>query len=239
MRPSVQCDKSSGVDGDLLRIIDGLEMADGVFRPNAGSLALAECVRGLSGSFLDLGAGTGFISIVVSQSADSLLATDCSTPAVRCAERNFRRFGVNAEARVSDMFESVAETFDYIVFNPPVQTRETELDRRFKNGLKQLLPTTLTALVSAVARPVFKHSIRSVISRFYVEASRHLNPGGTIFVNTLSSDIQWLINLIAGGAQLTECRRSAQFCIVAIKPFLPATKGVEGKVSRRAGATCC
>ena len=218
-----QCDKSSGLDSDLLRIVDGLEMAEGVFEPNTGSLALAESVRGLSGSFLDLGTGTGFVSIVISQSADAVLATDCSTAAVQCAQRNFRRFGVHAEVRVSRMFERVAETFDYVVFNPPFHAQETELDRRFKNGLKRLLPTSLNALASVVARPIFKHSRRSVIRTFYLEASRHLNPEGAIFVNTLSSDIHWLSNLIAGRARLTEYRRFAEFCVVAIAPFGPIT----------------
>ena len=216
------------VEPELLRIFEALETADGVFKPDAGTFALAECLLGLSGSFLDLGTGTGFVSIVISQSADTLLATDCSTAAVQCAERNFKRFGVHGEVRQSDMFESVTETFDYIIFNPPVHAEETELDRRFKNRLKRSLPTPLKALVSTIARPIFKHSIRSVISRFYIEASRHMNPGGTIFVNTLSPDVRWLSDLTAGRAQLTEIRSSAHFCIVAIAPVEPAPKGVEG-----------
>jgi SAM-dependent methyltransferase len=158
MGPARQCERSSGVDDDLLRIVEGLELADGVFEPKAGSFALAASVRGLSGSFLDLGTGTGFLSIVISLSADAVLATDCSPAAVQCAKRNFRRFGVHSEVRLSDMFEHVSERFDYIVFNPPIHHRETELDRRLKNRLKRMFPPTLNALVSAVARPIFKYS---------------------------------------------------------------------------------
>jgi methylase of polypeptide subunit release factors len=219
MDQALQFDESSGFDIDLLRIFDGLETADGVFKPNAGSVALAQCVRGLTGSFLDLGTGTGFASIVISQRAGLLLATDCSASAVQCAKRNFKRFGVHAEVRASDMFDHIAETFDYIIFNPPVHAHETEFDRRCKNGLKRLFPTTFNHFASVFARPIFKHSIRSVIRIFYLEASHHLNPGGTMFVNTLSPDISWLSEWIAGDARLIVCRHSAQFCIVAITPF--------------------
>jgi methylase of polypeptide subunit release factors len=228
MYQPVQFEELSESDTYLLRILEGLETAEGVFKPNASSVALAECVRGLSGSFLDLGTGTGFASIVISQRAGLLLATDCSASAVQCAKRNFKRFGVHAEVRTSDMFDRVAETFDYIVFNPPVHAHETELDRRCKNGLKRLFPTAFNHFASVFARPVFKHSIRSVIRIFYLEACRHLNPGGTMFVNTLSPDISWLSDWIAGDARLRVCRHSGQFCIVAITPFESITRGVEG-----------
>ena len=228
MRSVRRCDKLLEVDRDLLRIIDGLERADGVFDPNAGSLALAASVRGLSGSFLDLGTGTGFVSIVISQSADAVLATDCSAAAVRCAKRNFLRFGVHAEVRVSNMFERIVEKFDYVVFDPPLHTRETELHRFFKNRLKRLLPTTLNDFAPVVARPILKHSRRSVIRNFYLEAASYLNLGGAMFVNTLSSDSHWLSDLIAGRARLTERRRVAEYCIVEIAPFGPIKRGAEG-----------
>src|SRR5213594_150629 len=108
MRAVRQGETPSGIEDDLLRIVDGLEVADGVFKPTASSFALAASVRGRSGSFLDLGTGTGLLSIVMSLSADAVLATDCSHAAVQCARRNFRRFGVHAEVRLSDMFERVS-----------------------------------------------------------------------------------------------------------------------------------
>ena len=74
----------------------------------------------------------------MSSSADAVLATDCSPAAVQCARRNLERFGVRAEVRLSDMFAHVPETFDHIVFNPPVHHRETERDRRVKNRLKRM-----------------------------------------------------------------------------------------------------
>jgi methylase of polypeptide subunit release factors len=224
---AIQRAETSPVDDDLLRILNELEVADGVFKPNAGSVAMAECVRGLKGSFLDLGTGTGFVSLVISQSSNEVLATDCSTAAVECTKRNFRRFGVQAEVRLSDMFERVPETFNYVLFNPPVNVSETEFDRRFKNGFKSLLPTSLKELVSLISKPVLKYSIRPVIGAFYREASQHLRPGGSMLVNTLSPDIDWLHDLVAGRAHLTVYKRRTQFCIVAIIPSEPIATGIE------------
>jgi len=207
------------MDDDLLRIVDGLELADGVFAPRGGSVALAACVRGVSGSVLDLGTGSGFLSIVMSSSADAVLATDCSPAAVQCARRNLERFGVRAEVRLSDMFAHVPETFDHIVFNPPVHHRETERDRRVKNRLKRMFPMTVKTLASVVGKPIFKYSMRSIVTAFYREASGHLNPEGTLYVNTLSPDLGWLSDVIAGRARVTECRRSREYCIVKIAPI--------------------
>jgi hypothetical protein len=123
------------------------------------------------------------------------------------------------------MFDGITETFDCIAFSPPVHVHETELDRWCKNRLKRLLPPTFNDFTSAIARPIFKYSIRPVIKTFYREASRHLNPGGVMFVNTLSSDIRWLSDWIAGDARLTLCRHSAQFCIVAIAPLGQSSEG--------------
>lgn len=50
-----------------------------------------------------------------------------------------------------------------------------------------------------------------------------------MFVNTLSSDIRWLSDWIDGEAHLTECRHSAQFCIVEIAPFGSVAKGGRGR----------
>jgi len=45
---------------------------------------------------------------------------DINPEAVRNAEMNFAAHGLeNASARVSDMFEAVEETFDYIICTPP------------------------------------------------------------------------------------------------------------------------
>lgn len=211
-------------DRDLLSIVDRLELADGVFAPKGGSFGLAASVRGVSGSVLDLGTGTGFLSIVMASSASAVLATDCSPAAVQCATRNLRRFGIQAEVRQSHMFEQVPERFDYIVFNPPVHEGETERDRRFKNAVKRKFPTTVNALTSIATRTVFKYSVRSVVAAFYLEASRHLNPGGAMLVNILSPDTGWLSDLIAGRARLTERRRSRDYCIVEIAPFADATR---------------
>ena len=78
---------------------------------------------------------------------------------------------------------------------------------------------TVKTLASVVGKPIFKYSMRSIVTAFYREASGHLNPEGTLYVNTLSPDLGWLSDVIAGRARVTECRRSREYCIVKIAPI--------------------
>jgi methylase of polypeptide subunit release factors len=228
MGAAARGDTDAGIDGDLTNIAESMEVLDAVFAPAAGSIAVAAAIRGRSGSFLDLGTGTGFLSIIMAESADAVLATDCSHTALECAARNFRRFGIDAEVRRSDRFDRIPETFDCIAFNPPIFRNETEFARQVKNRLKRILPGGVSAMVSALARPIFERSLRSVVTEFYREGSRHLNPGGVMVVNVLSPDTRWLSALIAGRARLTERRRAATYCIVEIAPIVGDGPGATG-----------
>jgi len=74
---------------------------------------------------LEIGVGSGVISIVLSILRDDLksLALDISEDALKIAEKNIRRFGVEdrVELRKSNLLQNLkdSEDFDIIVSNPP------------------------------------------------------------------------------------------------------------------------
>ncbi len=73
-------------------------------------------------SVLDLGCGTGVVSVFAAQQAGRVVAVDINPAAVRCARINALLNGVEGtvEVREGDLFTPVAdERFDVIVFNPP------------------------------------------------------------------------------------------------------------------------
>lgn len=78
-----------------------------------------------SRSFLELGAGTGLLSIRAAQRGARVVAVDISPAAVENVRENARRNGVDVEVVESDLFSGVeARRFDVIVVTPPYYPRE-------------------------------------------------------------------------------------------------------------------
>ena len=96
--------------------------AELVLWPNPTSKLLSRfAVRRHSRATLDLGTGSGILSLAAARFSDRVIATDLNARAVQCARFNARLNGVeNIEAREGDCFAPVAEgRFDLILSNPP------------------------------------------------------------------------------------------------------------------------
>jgi SAM-dependent methyltransferase len=109
------------VASDHASAIDNKEL-EMVLWPNPTSKFLARfAVRRPSRATLDLGTGSGILSLVASRYSDVVVATDLNERAVACARFNARLNGIeNVEAIAGDCFAPVADRrFDLILSNPP------------------------------------------------------------------------------------------------------------------------
>jgi len=80
-------------------------------------------------SFLELGCGTGVISVLAAKNGADVLATDLNPQAIKNVERNAVDNDVTIKTQLSDLFESITEQqFDYIVINPPYYPKEPAND---------------------------------------------------------------------------------------------------------------
>lgn len=127
---------------------------------------------------LDLGCGSGAVSVFVARRGARAIAADINPSAVRCTLLNALLNGVEmqVETRQGDLFEPVeGERFDLIVFNPP-----------FFRGRP---------------RTALDHAWRgeTVFERFADGLGRHLQPGGSAWI-LLSTDGagRELLALLAG-----------------------------------------
>lgn len=75
--------------------------------------------------FLELGAGSGLISMYASKKGATVTATDINPVAIECLRRNCDQNSVKLEIILSDLFASIPDqSFDLIAINPPYYKKQ-------------------------------------------------------------------------------------------------------------------
>ncbi len=69
---------------------------------------------------LEIGVGSGYVSLIAAQKAESILGIDINPHAVRLAKINAKQNNVtNVEFIVGDLFTAIRGKFNLIIMNPP------------------------------------------------------------------------------------------------------------------------
>ncbi len=77
--------------------------------------------------FLELGCGTGMISVFAAKKGANVMATDINPKALENAKQNAEMNEVEVECIPSDLFENLkGRTFDFIIINPPYYPKKAE-----------------------------------------------------------------------------------------------------------------
>jgi release factor glutamine methyltransferase len=114
-----------------------VKILPGVFHPGLfiSTKALLNFVDALnlqSKSFLELGAGTGIISILAAKKGAAVFASDISGKAVQNIELNAAKNNVQINIFTSDLFKNIPYMqFDYIIINPPYYSRDPEEEEEY------------------------------------------------------------------------------------------------------------
>ncbi len=95
-----------------------ITLCEGVYEPAEDSFLLLDSVR-CGRRFLEIGCGTGLLSILCAMMGSESEAVDINPVAVECCLENARNNGVHVRAYLSDIFDGVNGFFDTIAFNPP------------------------------------------------------------------------------------------------------------------------
>ncbi len=105
-----------------------------IYEPQEDSLLLVSCLpSSLQGRILDVGCGSGVLSIEARSRGGDVLSLDIDPAVVKHA----KILGLNVLQ--SDLFENVSGKFDWILFNPPylpLDEAEDEESRRVTTGGK-------------------------------------------------------------------------------------------------------
>ena len=144
---------------------------EGVYEPAEDSRLMVNHLPEITGSILEIGCGTGIISVHLACKGAQVTAVDLNPKAVEATRFNSMNNGVKIEALEGDMFAPVeGRRFGTIVCNPPYLPPS---DERYEDSDLAL------AVEGGPTGTEF-------ISRFLSDAPEHLEKNGSIYLITSS-----------------------------------------------------
>ena len=176
-----------------------IETDDLVYIPSDDTFLLAENLEIKKGqSVLEIGTGSGLVSMYASLLTDDVTATDINYNALELAEKNFKLNNINTiRLEFGDMFEPVKnEKFDVILFNTPY------------------LPTDSDDIINDDLNYAFDGGLdgRKVIDRFINQVSNHLNDKGIVqIIQSSLSDNDRTLDMFDRNGFVAEIAESEKF----------------------------
>ena len=176
-----------------------IETDDLVYIPSDDTFLLAENLEIKKGqSVLEIGTGSGLVSMYASLLTDDVTATDINYNALELAEKNFKLNNINTiKLEFGDLFEPVKDKkFDVILFNTPY------------------LPTDSDDIINDDLNYAFDGGLdgRKVIDRFINEVSNHLNDKGIVqIIQSSLSDNDRTLDMFDRNGFVAEIAESEKF----------------------------
>lgn len=176
-----------------------IETDELVYIPSDDTFLLAENLEIKEGqSVLEIGTGSGLVSMYASLLTDNVTATDINYNALELADKNFKLNNIDTiRLEFGDLFEPVKnEKFDVILFNTPY------------------LPTDSEDIINDDLNYAFDGGLdgRNVIERFLNEAPNHLNDNGIIqMIQSSLSDTEKTLDKLDQLGFIAEVAKSERF----------------------------
>ena len=176
-----------------------IETDDLVYIPSDDTFLLAENLEIKKGqSVLEIGTGSGLVSMYASLLTDDVTATDINYNALELAEKNFKLNNISTiKLEFGDLFEPVKDRkFDVILFNTPY------------------LPTDSDDIINDDLNYAFDGGLdgRKVIDRFINQVSNHLNDKGIVqIIQSSLSDNDRTLDMFDRNGFVAEIAESEKF----------------------------
>ncbi len=115
-----------------------LKIEEGVYKPSDDTYLLAENLKVKTGDIvLEIGTGSGLISLIAAKKAEKVVATDISPLAIELARYNIELNSLveKIEVRQGNLFDPIreGENFDIILFNPPYLPEDPSSEQKVQD----------------------------------------------------------------------------------------------------------
>ena len=104
-----------------------IECCDGVYEPSDDTFLVLDNVK-CGNRTLEIGTGSGIISVYCAQKGSEVTSADISVKALECAEGNAVLNGVSISLKRSFLFSEISGIYDTIIFNPPYLPTEDNIE---------------------------------------------------------------------------------------------------------------
>ncbi len=138
---NTEYDVSFSLNGHEFHLVSN----NGVFskkRIDEGSFILINSLlsQNIGGKVLDLGCGYGPVGITLKYFFRNinLVMSDVNSSCIELAKKNSQMNNINAKVILSDGFMELKESFDWIVFNPPIRIGKEKLFNIYLDASKHL-----------------------------------------------------------------------------------------------------
>lgn len=129
---------------------------------------------------LDMGCGTGFISLYLLKNKIDCEAADINQNALTLTKENAQKNKVSITTYHSDLFKNIHKRYDLITFNAPYGNTSSAKSSKILEFIKSFIPKK--TIITKISYYFIRDKRKELTKRFLKEASSHLSENGKIIL---------------------------------------------------------
>lgn len=129
---------------------------------------------------LDMGCGTGFISLSLKKEGVESEAADINPHALELSKENAKKNKLDLQVYHSDLFQNIPKSYDLITFNAPYGNTSSAKGSKILEFVKSFIPKK--TILTKVTYYFIRKKRKELTKQFLEQAFSHLNENGKIIL---------------------------------------------------------
>ncbi len=125
---------------------------------------------------LDMGCGTGFISIYLKKQGIDCEAADINPNAIELTKDNAKKNNIELQIYHSDLFQNISKKYDLITFNAPYGNTSSAKSSKVLEFIKSFIPKK--TIITKISYYFIRNKRKELTRKFIEQAQSHLNENG-------------------------------------------------------------
>lgn len=125
---------------------------------------------------LDMGCGTGFISLYLKKHGIDCEAADINPNAIKLTKENAKKNSIELQTYHSDLFQNIHKKYDLITFNAPYGNTSSAKSSKVLEFIKSFIPKK--TILTKISYYFIRNKRKELTKKFLEQAQNHLNENG-------------------------------------------------------------